>query len=248
MKTSSKILITAAVIIFAGILLLIIGIKSHFTKNIGSLEGSGEITEQVRTLETFHSINARSGLEIILRQDTFQQVKVVADENIIDKIVTQVEDGTLDIYPKARIHKANSKKIYVIVSSLEDIKVSAGVRFSTENTIKAGSLDFRSEAGTVSNLHVECDEIDIHCVAGSILDLSGYAGKVEMDALAGSIINAKDFNGDEIEIEAMAGANISVGVFHSIDIDGNSGAQIKYNGESEKVNIEVNSGARAHKY
>ena len=65
--------------------------------NLGNgVEGSGNVVTEKRTIEApFTKIDASTGVEVIVEQGTPTEVEVEVDDNLMEHIVTRVENGTL---------------------------------------------------------------------------------------------------------------------------------------------------------
>ena len=77
------------------ILLMIMVLKV----NMQALAFNSEKTE-IRNVKDFNAIKVSAGIDLYLKIRDTEEVKVVADRDIIDKVITEVKDGTLKIYIK----------------------------------------------------------------------------------------------------------------------------------------------------
>ena len=88
MKTTLKIMV-----LFISILLT----SCNANLNIGDgIEGSGNvITEKRKITDSFTKIKASTGVEVILEQGNTTEIEVEIDDNLIEYVITKVENGTL---------------------------------------------------------------------------------------------------------------------------------------------------------
>jgi len=113
-------------------LVAFLGINAAFAGNSDESE--------VRKVKDFNAIKVSSGIDLYLKMGESESVKIVADDEIIDNIITEVKDGTLHIYMK----KGNwfnwggnkTRKAYVKVKELNAINASSGSDVKSENTLK----------------------------------------------------------------------------------------------------------------
>ena len=61
--------------------------------------------EENRKVTGFDAIHITSGIDLFLSMGNTEKVTVVADDDIIDDIVTEVKNGTLKIYLKRRFFR-----------------------------------------------------------------------------------------------------------------------------------------------
>jgi len=57
-------------------------------------------SKETRKVGEFHGISVSSGIDLYITQKNIQEVRVEADEDDMDDLVTKVENGILKIYMK----------------------------------------------------------------------------------------------------------------------------------------------------
>jgi len=115
--------------------------------NITALAFSSEKTE-IRNLKDFNTIKVSAGIDLYLKMGETEEVKVVADGDIIDKVITEVNNGTLNIYMKQNNGWNNwgttkARKVYVSVKELVKLEASSGSDVNSENMLSGETLDVR---------------------------------------------------------------------------------------------------------
>ncbi|MFT5243753.1 MAG: hypothetical protein ACI8QQ_001686, partial [Psychroserpens sp.] len=102
--------------------LLLVSCKFDINLNSSGVTGSGNVSTVDRTIEDqFSEIEASRGLDVYLTQSDSPSLKVQADENLHDIIITKIENGVLKIYAEDNIRRSESKKIMVNVSNLTSV-------------------------------------------------------------------------------------------------------------------------------
>ena len=91
MKTLAKILLAAAIIA---------GTNQTFAKP-APVTKVNSIETQDRHLSGFSSVNVAGSFDVYITQGNTESVKVEADDEVIDKIITEVKGGVLKIYTKS---------------------------------------------------------------------------------------------------------------------------------------------------
>ncbi len=254
MKTSSKLLLAAFLIIIVGTIILLATIRSNMYKDDFNvdIDESGDAIEQIRDVETFSSINVRHVVEVIITQDTFQLVKVEAEENVQKSIITEVRNNELQIYSTLnQRHKSKfrkNKKVYLTVDSLNFIKAYKGALIRTSDSLKGNTLEIELNDGAIGVIEINFNELNASISSGALLNLDGNSKKAYVSATAGGIIKAHGFKCNYLDIKASAGGIVNAGQADIINIKANSGSIIKYSGESKIENLDVNSGAQITKY
>lgn len=209
------------------------------------LAGNHQKTE-IRTVNNYKAIKVSTGIDLYLTMGATQEVKIVADDEIIDNIKTEVTDGTLHIYMK----KSNwfnwggnkVRKAYVSVTELESLQASSGSDVKTENTLKGNSLAVKASSGSDVELDVYYKNFSVDTSSGSDAHLSGKTKTFKGEASSGSDIKALDLETKICTVKASSGSDISVTVTDELYAKASSGADIKYYGNPQIRDIDESSG------
>ena len=85
--------------------------------------GSGNIiTEKRNITERFDKINASSGVNVIITQGTPEEIVVETDDNVMQYVVTKVENGTLIIKVKRNRTIISSIDVRVTMQNIAGMK------------------------------------------------------------------------------------------------------------------------------
>lgn len=91
--------------------------------------GSGDIVAETRSVGEFTAVDVSGGIDLQLAVDASAdtEVSVTFDDNIIDRVITEVENGTLKVEPGAdhRI-SGGGRFVSVLVPSLALLEASGG--------------------------------------------------------------------------------------------------------------------------
>ena len=222
------------------LLVVLIGI------NTNTFAGNRDETEN-RKIQNFNAIKVSTGIDLYLTMGNSEEVKIVADDDIIDNLITEVKDGTLRIYMK----KTNwfnwgnfnqTRKAYVTVKELEKIDASSGSDVETENTLKGESLEIEASSGSDVNLDIVYKNVSLSTSSGSDAKLTGKAKYFEASASSGSDITARNFETEYCKVKASSGSDITVNVSEEITAKASSGADIRYYGNPKIKDTDESSG------
>lgn len=207
-----------------------------------SLKGNGKVVEQPRKTDKFHGVKVTSGMNVQLVQGTENKVVVVADENLLKAIETEVNDGILEVKATANIRRAESKKVVVTVTRINEIRATAGSNLFTENQLESDRLLVRGTAGSTLNISFSAERAEIQASSGANLTLSGEAANVTLKASSGANLNAETLLSRSCETKVSSGANIWISVADALTAEASSGGNIFYYGTPASVNTSSSSG------
>ncbi|WP_411768062.1 head GIN domain-containing protein [Winogradskyella sp. A3E31] len=228
---------TLAKLITSSILALLM-LSCNFDFDIGTgVTGNGNVLTEDRILnDDFNAIEVSRGLDVYITQSGDYGLSVEADENLHDIILTEVENGTLKITTSDNIRKSKSQKVMVNAKNLEAIKATSGSDVYSEGLISASNLKLTASSGADLNVEVKADQLICSASSGSDIKVAGNTTNLEAKATSGSDINAKNLIAEYSDVEANSGADISVHSSKELTANANSGGDVRYYGNPEKVN------------
>lgn len=230
MTTLTKIIVTA--------LLSVLLVSCNFDYGV---KGNGNVISTNRELnDNFNAIEVSRGLDVYLTQSDTESIRVQADENLQDIIKVEVENGVLTIYAEDNISSSNSKKVMVNFKTIHKISASSGSDIMSSNVITAEELKIYTSSGSDVELEIDVEHLICESSSGSDITLSGKANTFRAEATSGSDIKAAKLKAVTTRAEANSGADITINTSKELTASANSGGNIKYYGNPEKV--EKNDG------
>lgn len=240
MTTLVKIIVTT---ILAALL-----VSCNFDINFG-VKGNGNVTTTNREIHgDFNAIEVSRGLDVYLTQGESSTVKVQADENLQDIIRTEIENGVLIIYAEDNISSAASKKVMVNFKTIERISTSSGSDLISTNLITAETLKIETSSGSDVELDVDVKNLICESSSGSDIKLSGTTNTFRAEASSGSDIKAAKLKAVKTRAEANSGSDITVNTSEELTAYANSGGDIKYYGNPDKVEKNDGPSGSVRKY
>lgn len=236
--------------------------RTSFTAESNSSYLNGE----ARNVGEFSGINVSTGVNVVFKQESPTNVKVIADADKLQYVITKVENGVLKVYIDNKGQKnIKFRNLSVNISSprMDNIKVSSGANFSVVNSIKEGSIsidassganvkgdfnitnavDIAVSSGSNIRLGVTAGSVMVKASSGSNAAIEGKANFGIIDISSGALCKADELKLDELEAEATSGANLSVNVSKRLKVRASSGGLVKYKGRPEiEANISKISG------
>ena len=200
------------------------------------------VTEDRSTKESFTEIKVSNGLELHLYQGSKNKIIVDADENLQDIIITEVNNGVLEIYSEKSIWRAKSKKIFVTIKNLESVTATSGADVYAKETIKVDDIRVSSTSGADINISVDAITVETSSTSGSDIEISGVSNKHISSATSGASIDAYDLHSKIVIVKVTSGADINVYASESLDAKATSGGDIDFKGNPKNVNKKSSSG------
>ncbi len=226
--------------LFLYLFLAIVGISMADRAN-------GNDKTEIRNVKDFTEIKVSTGIDLFLKMGDTEEVKVIADDEIIDNLITEVSNGELRIYMK----KTNwfnwngmtkTRKVYVTVKELNRIEASSGSDVRSENTLTGESLVIEASSGSDVFLDMIFKNISVNTSSGSDAKLTGKAKTLKAEASSGSDINARELLTSVCNANASSGSDITVTVSDELVARASSGSDIRYYGNPGIKDTDESSG------
>lgn len=209
--------------------------------------GNSDKTEN-RNVGNFKAVKVSTGIDLYISMGTSEEVKIVADDEIIDELITEVKDGTLKIYMKQSNNWFNwntgnqTRKAYVTVKELEAIEASSGSDVKSENTLKGEDLKVRASSGSDVEIDVYYKNVWLDTSSGSDAKISGKTKTFEAEASSGSDIKAHELESKICKVSVSSGSDATVNVTDELYAKASSGADVHYYGNPQVKDIDESSG------
>ena len=230
------------------LLIAIVFSSCNLDLSISGIKGNGNVVTKTRISDTkFTKIDASGGLDVYLTKSTSTAVKVQADDNIQNIILTEIKNGTLYIHTSEAIGKANSKKVLVNFTQLNEINSSSGADIHTTNFILSDNMVLNASSGSDQFLSVKAENIKCSASSGADIKLTGTTTTINADASSGADINAKKLISQHCFAKASSGADINLNCIKVINAIASSSADISYSGNPFEVTVNKSSAASISK-
>ena len=193
-----------------------------FSVSCIGVQGSGKIVTEKRALSGFTAIEAGGAIDLEISQSDSYSVEVSADDNILPKIITNVDGETLRIERKGEDF---------FTSSTVHVKISLP-------KLTAVELSGASE-GIAKN--ITSDKLHLEVSGASKFLMSGKVSELHSEVSGASKLEAKDLVADNAEIECSGASKAHMHATSSLKISAEGASKVLYSG-TPRI-IEESSGA-----
>ena len=115
--------------------------SSNINEPDNTIKGSGRLITQERNVSECTGINLKYSGNIYLKQDSVQSIQVEADDNIINNVVTQNQNGILLAGLTNGSYSNVTVNIYVSLKSIENLSINGAGNIVAQNPINCSHLN-----------------------------------------------------------------------------------------------------------
>ena len=211
-------------------------------------------SEEIRRVSNFKGIHISSGIDLYLKQGSVESVKVVAEKDRMDKIITENEGGILKIYVESskswfdfEWKKSKAMRVYVTVKDLNSLSATGGSDIYTENKLDLINLEVRATGGSDIRLTLDADELTCSTTGGSDVILAGTATVFKASSTGGSDLKASNLKTNFCTVSSTGGSDAYVWAEKEISISATGGSDIYHKGGARVVKSSSTGGSDIHK-
>lgn len=210
------------------------------------IDGEGATVEQTLDVRSFEGIKLTMNADVYLTKGSSQSVRISAQQNIIDLIKTDVEDGVWRISPEENIDDHSQIKIYITAASLNYVGLSGSGDIRTEGLFTgndqvklavsgSGDISFNTTAQTVEA-----------AVSGSgDIELEGSARSLTVRISGSGDIDAYNFETTNCEVKVSGSGGAKVHADSNLDVRVSGSGDVYYRG-NPNVNSRISGSGDLH--
>jgi len=192
------------------------------------------IKMQSYELEGFNKIDVQGKGNLFLTQDEEYDVKIEAEENVLELLDVKVEDETL-IIGKKRTLLIGKKLINIFISMPEtrEIKISGSGGITSENQIKGDELDIRIAGSSDVEMDLEVDKLITKISGSGDIVYQGIAENHVISIAGSGDINALELESEITHVIISGSGDVEVYTTEELDIQISGFGNVKYKGDPE---------------
>lgn len=199
----------------------------------GFSQGSGIVVSEDREIGDFSQVSLEGFGELVITQGDQAALTITAEDNVIDKIITEVRGDTLVITFEKDFRVAPTKKIRfeLVVTELEDLTLSgAGDIFI--DALESTQLDVTiSGAGNLEIDHLEAKTVSIELAGAGDVEISGEVVDQTISLSGAGNYDAGDLQSQTAVVEISGFGNSTLWVEDALDITMDGAGKLEYYGQ-----------------
>lgn len=232
MKTLTKILLPVLILTVA---------SQSFAKPYTILKVNfSEIAD--RHLSGFNAVNLAGPFDVYITQGNSESVKVEAPADVMDRVITEVNNGVLKVYSKHENWNwgnwwGNHKKIkvYVVAKELNSINISGSGDVYFKEGIKTSSLKLRiSGSGDMLGM-VQVKNLESSISGSGDMKLSGTAENSAVTVVGSGDFTARDLATVNSQVRVSGSGDAEINASEKVDAAVEGSGDVRYTGAAKSV-------------
>jgi len=207
-----------------------------------SISGNGRVVEETRDISGFTGVQVSSGIDVYLSEGNSFEVRVEADENLHEVILTEMEGNTLVVKTdRVNIRNSKSKKVHVTLPELSELKISSAGDCVGQTPFHCDDLRLSiSSAGDLS-LEVEANEINLDISSSGDARIAGNTEILNVSLSSAGDLNAYDLIAAKVDVVVSSAGDARVFATEEISMNASSAGNIYYKGDARVIHSHSSS-------
>ncbi|WBA40805.1 head GIN domain-containing protein [Hymenobacter canadensis] len=192
--------------------------------------------QQLRAVGSFNKLQASGACDVVLVQGATTEVKVQTESDLEKYIVTEVQNGTLQIYrdKKAPSQLFNNKKVtvYVTCPRLTGIETSGASDIKSTSTFTADNFTIQASGASDVTLRLEAKMLTVRASGASDIKLAGRAERQQVQVSGSSDYHAAELQSRTADVQASGTSDASVFVEESLTSRASGASDVRNKGKA----------------
>ncbi len=186
-----------------------------------AMSGNGIPQTETRQITNFTNLEVSGAFKVNIVSHKTESLKVTADSNLLNEIVTEVKDGTLYIHNKTGIFLSPTKVPQITITASKIAKLSE----SGDSQINLSGVDN--------------GQLNIHTSGASTLEISGKVEELNIQTQGATKINSQHLNASKVNVKVSGIAKVTVYAAQSLLVNIAGSGVVDYYGKPKQINQHI---------
>ena len=197
------------------------------------VRGNGNVETQSRSVGTFEAIRVLGSMDVVLSPGSSHAVRVEADENLLNYIVTERNGDALEIRTRERYNLRSSAgiKVYVTAPSLDEILISGSGSVVSDGRMATGNkMRVRVTGSGDVKLEVNAPEVNAQASGSGNIILTGATRSFKADINGSGEIRCFDLKSETADVDISGSGSAEVFASRKLDVAIHGSGDVAYKG------------------
>jgi hypothetical protein len=209
--------------------------------------GTGPTVDKKINVSDFKGIDVSGGIDVILVQGSSESLTLIAQENLLEYIITTVDNGTLKIYTRNNLRPTQPMRARIMFKDINNLSVSGGGDAYGETPVNVEKLDVSISGGGDFKSVINSESLTCNIKGGGDAEIEGKSEDYNISVSGGGDLKSKVTAGS-ISCRMTGGGDLYLrneGQASKADIEINGGGDMDMKMSAEKLRCSVSGGGDA---
>ncbi len=206
--------------------------------NSEKIKGNGKVTTEVRKVGGFDKVTVGGSFDVILIAGKEGKVTLEGEENVLEYIITEVNNGKLEIKFKNNTNVRTTKKLTATVpfEAIEAVSLGGSGNVFVKKTIKSNRVSVAIGGSGNIVAEVEAENISASIGGSGDIKLSGKATTLKCSIAGSGSIKAYELETEDLKASIAGSGSVKTHVNNKIKASVVGSGSVYYKGNPSKIN------------
>jgi hypothetical protein len=205
-----------------------------------SVYGSGVVVEEIREVDSFHSVDILGSCDLYFVKGATQELRVITEDNILPLILTWVRyDGTLIIESKGSYTSSVGIKVYVSMVEIRRFAISGSGSIIGESPFSPQELHLMIAGSGSMHMNFRAQKVWSSIVGSGNIHLAGKAEYHNVTIAGSGSLEALDFLVSCYDIQIPGSGECRIHVEDVLNVVIAGSGNVYYKGFPSVVNTTI---------
>jgi len=191
--------------------------------------------DEIRDCEPFTAIEISGNIELLLKQDSVQSVKVSASSSTLPKIITKVENGTLKIYTE-QLFLNRTVNVDISTNDIKSLIAKGACSINTESQLEVPTFTLQLLGASKADMDLKIAGLfNVEVKGASEANFTGTCQTIKLNILGASEINATELIAKSAEVYAAGASQVNLFATESVDAKAYGASEIDCKGSPKSI-------------
>ncbi len=205
------------------------------------VRGNGDMVTKTRSVGEYDKVSVGGSFDVKLYAGAEGSIKITVDKNLLDYLITEVDNGNLKIKWKKGSNVSHRSKVMVTVpfKDLEAVSLAGSGDIYSNDVIKADSFKTALAGSGDVRLKVNATSVSTSIAGSGDIELTGTTNDLKC-AIAGSgDIEAYGLASNNADVKISGSGGIKISVKDNLSARVSGSGNVYYKGNPKKQNVKV---------
>lgn len=202
-------------------------------------EGSGRTVSETRELETFSGIELKSSANIYVTQGDKQEVRVEAEDNLINKITTVVKNNSLVVDADDNIQYTKPVTIYITVKSLCLLDLTGSGNIVTRSQFQCEFMSIKLSGSGDIRVMVDSKSLKANLSGSGNLGMKGSSSETDIRISGSGNVDARELNTFSSAVAISGSGTSTVDVKNDLNVTITGSGNVYYVHEPGHISSKI---------
>lgn len=207
------------------------------------IKGNGNVTTITRTTSDYDAVSFAGSFDYILVSGTEGRIKIEGEENLLQYIITEVNNGTLSVKTKNRISLQTSRnktiKITVPFEDINAVSLTGSGDVWNEDTISTPHFKTSVTGSGDSILDVEATSVDASVTGSGDLTLKGRTNSLTVNVTGSGDYKGFNLSANDVDVSVNGSGDAKVVCHGHLKARVSGSGDIRYSGTPKTEDSKI---------